>query len=391
MTFSQRLPQSFYRKVQERVREKLVEDGLDAILIDEWHDVAYLTGFFHSPTERPCAVWISADRSVLLVPALDRDYAYAQDATVDEVAVFDEYPGLESPYEALARLVGRSGRWGHSPKLSTGRLSLLSEVFDSVSWQMSPLVDTLRLIKHPEEIELHRKAGELGDRMLTAGRELIEDALRSGTELPTESELFEHTVRVGTNWMYDNHSGVVVVPWLAGGLLYAGENTAHPHAFPSSYRVKQGDILILSLGGAVGGRYCESERTFFIGEPTPEQRRYFEVVREAQAVGGRAIREGGVASEISKTCLSVIHEAGLGKYLLTRQGHGMGVDFHEPPWLADGDDTVLQAGMIVSNEPGIYVPGHGGYRLSDTTLVTSDGSDSLTKYPRDLDDIVIAV
>jgi Xaa-Pro dipeptidase len=86
----------------------------------------------------------------------------------------------------------------------------------------------------------------------------------------------------------------------------------------------------------------------------------------------------------------VIRDAGLGQYLQHRQGHGIGVGMHEPPWLEDGDDTVLQEGFVVSNEPGIYVPGHAGYRISDSMQITADGAVPFTRFPKSLDDVVVA-
>jgi Xaa-Pro dipeptidase len=391
MTFSQRLAQTFYQDVHGRVRRELERSGLDAIVVDDWHDVAYVSGFFHHPNERPAAVWISADRTVLLVPELEREHAVAQNAAVDDIVAFAEYPGVESPFEALARAVPRSGRWGHSPALTTGRLAQLQGVFPGVDWELSGIVDTLRQVKAPEEIVLHRRAAALGDVMLRAGRELIESALAERDPLPTESQLAEHVVRAGGTWMYEAHRDVVVVPMLTGGLVYAGPNSAFPHGLPSSYRLQPGDTVILSLGGAVGGRYAESERTFFLGEPTPEQLRYFQVAHRAQEVGTEALRAGARCRDVNRACLDVIRDAGLGEYIRHRQGHGIGLDFHEAPWLEDGDPTVLDDGMIVSSEPGVYVPGHAGYRISDTVLVTPDGPERLTTHQRDLDDVVIAI
>lgn len=390
MTLSHRLPRSFYDQLHARLRGRLEENGLDALLVDDWRDVAYVSGFFHHPNERPGAVWISADRSVLLVPELEREHALAQHAAVDEVVAFAEFPGVESPFDVLARTVGTQGRWGHSPTLTTGRLAELTEVFDGVTWAMSGIVDALRLVKQPEEIVLHRAAAELGDVMLTAGRTLIEASLSDGQPLPTESQLADHVVREGARWMYATHEDIVVVPMLTGGLVYAGENTAFPHGLPSKNRLQMGDTVILSLGGAVGGRYAESERTFFLGEPSAEQLRYFTTDHRAQEVGTQAIRPGARCRDVNQQCLDVIRDAGLAAYIRHRQGHGIGLNFHEAPWLDDGDDTVLEPGMVLSSEPGIYVPGHAGYRISDTVLVTESGHERLTTYPRDLDDIVIA-
>lgn len=187
--------------------------------------------------------------------------------------------------------------------------------------------------------------------------------------------------------MYAEHADVVVVPMLTGGLVYSGPNSAQPHRMPGGDRLRTGEPFMLSLGCAVGGRFVESERTFVLGSPTAEQRTYHAVVREAQEVGTQALRPGVRCADANRACLDVIRGAGLGDYLRHRQGHGIGLGFHEPPWVSDGDDTVLEPGMILSSEPGIYIPGHAGYRISDTVLVTDGGPRRLTAYPRELEGV----
>lgn len=386
--FSQRLPAEFYRGVQSRLRSLMDADGLDALVIDDWHDVAFVTGFFHHPNERPAVVWVGRDRTVLLVPELEREHAQAQRAVVDELVAYTEYPGVTSPFEVLAAAVSSSGLWAHTPSMTTGRLRALSAAVLSVTWTMTSAVDDLRLIKQPEEIALHREAARLGDVMLEAGASLVRDAVDSGT-FPSEAELADHVVRAGSRWMYETHTDVVVVPMLTGGLVYSGERSAYPHGLPSGHKLQPGETFILSLGGAVGGRYAESERTFFLGEPSAAQQRYFAADREAQEVGTQAIRPGAVCRDVNSACLAVIRSSGFGGHIRHRQGHGIGLNFHEPPWLEDGDATELARGMVVSSEPGIYVPEHAGYRISDTVLVTDDGQERLTSYPRDLSDVVI--
>ena len=146
---------------------------------------------------------------------------------------------------------------------------------------------------------------------------------------------------------------------------------------------------MLSRGCAVGGRFVEGERTFVLGTPTSDQIRFHDTIHRAQSIGGQAIRPGTECREANAACLAVIEEAGLGEYIRHRQGHGIGLGMHEPPWLEAGDETLLQPGMIVSNEPGIYVPGHAGYRISDSMLVTESGSVPLTAFPRGLVDCTI--
>lgn len=392
MTFSQRLDSSFFEKAQDRVRARAADAGLDAVLTDDPEDVAYLTGFFHHPCERPVAVWLDSDgHCVLLLPELEREHALAQHAAAELVS-YPEYPGVRPPFAALADAIGTgSRRAGHTTSMSYQRLAAATGALSDVDLTATDAVTVCRYVKDPDEVALHAEAARITDVMLTEGVKLVADAVTAGGEPPSEAELAAHVTRVGTTTMYAEHTDVVVVSMLAGGLVYAGANSAYPHGLPSGYRPRPGDTFMLSLGCAVGGRFVEGERTFVLGEPSEEQRRFHETVRLAQQVGGEAIRPGAECRAANAACLAVIRDAGLGGYLRHRQGHGIGLGMHEPPWLEDGDDTLLEPGMIVSNEPGIYVPGHAGYRISDSMLVTESGSRPLTSYPRGLDDCVIPV
>lgn len=392
MTFSQRLGPSFFETVQARVRARAAAAGLDAVLTDDPEDVAYLTGFFHHPCERPVAVWLDTGGGcLLLLPELEREHALAQRVSA-EIVSYPEYPGVVPPFAALAGVLGAGRRRvGHTTSISFQRLAAATAELSTMDFWPTDVVTTCRFVKLPEEIALHAEAARITDAMLAAGVELITDAIASGGELPSEAELAAHVTKVGTGTMYAEHTDVVVVSMLAGGLVYAGANSAYPHGLPSGYRLTPGDTFMLSLGCAVGGRYVEGERTFVLGEPTERQLRFHEAVRQAQQVGGEAIRPGAECRAANAACLAVLHEAGLGGYLRHRQGHGIGLGMHEPPWLEDGDPTALEAGMIVSNEPGIYIPGHAGYRISDSMLVTEAGSRPLTSFPRGLEDCVIPV
>jgi Xaa-Pro aminopeptidase len=360
--------------------------GLSALLTDDPDDVAYLTGFFHHPCERPVAVLLTATGEVtLLLPELEREHAEWQRAAAELVS-YPEFPGIDPPF---SRLPAVSGTVGHPGSMTTDHLSQATAALPRATLVRSELVRRARLRKRPEEVALHAEAARITDLMLAAGRALVEEAVAAGGPLPSEAELAGHVSRTGTGTMYAEHEGVVVVSPLAGGLVYAGANSAHPHGLPSAYRPRPGDTFMLSLGCAVGGRFVEGERTFVLGEPTAEQRRYYRAVHDAQAAGAAALRPGARCDAVNTACLDVIRSAGLGGFLRHRQGHGIGLGMHEPPWLSDGDGTVLEPGMVVSNEPGLYVPGHGGYRISDSMLITADGARPLTSYPRDLDSVTI--
>lgn len=389
-----RLPAEVLDRLQDRVRARAAAAGLVAVLTDDPGDVAYLTGFFHHPCERPVAALVGTDGStVLLVPELERQHAEEQHARA-EIVSYAEYPGLASPFAVLARAAGaavRTGRVGVTTAITQHRLALAATALPQVDWVPTDLVERARYVKLPEEVALHREAARITDLMLAAGIALLTEAVHDGGPLPSEQELAAHVTRTGTATMYAEHADVVVVSPLAGGLVYGGANSAIPHGLPSGYRLRPGDTFMLSLGCAVGGRFVEGERTFVLGEPTAEQRRFHDAVRDAQAEGARAIAPGVRCADSNARCLAVIRDRGLGGYLRHRQGHGIGVGMHEPPWLEDGDPTPLEPGMVVSNEPGIYVPGHAGYRISDSMLVTEDGSEPLTSFPRGLDACTVPV
>lgn len=388
--FDQRLGPDIFDTVQANVREQMAQAGLDVILTDSAEDVAYLTGFFHHACERPVAVWLDvAGDCVLLLPELEREHAESQ-GTRAALLPYPEYPGLLSPFAVLANSVGGHGlRIGHTTQMIYERLAAAQAELPDDELLPTNIVTRARYRKLPEEIALHAEAARVTDAMLEAGVEFVAKAIAEGGMLPTEAELAGHVTQFGVQTMYNDHENVVVVSPLAGGLVYAGANSAFPHGLPSSYRLKRGDSFMLSLGCAVGGRFVEGERTFILGCPTPEQRRYHDVVELAQRIGGDAISPGVECREADQVCLAVIREAGLGHYIRHRQGHGIGLGMHEPPWLESGDSTVLQEGMIVSNEPGIYIPGHAGYRISDSMLVTAEGSRPLTTFGRGLDACVI--
>lgn len=390
-----RLKEPFYRKKVAQIQASLEQKGLDGLFVHHHLNIYYTIGFFHFPTERPVCLFIpKAGTPLVFVPKLEEDYV-GESGLVPEVEVYFEYPGIPNPIdfmmERLAKRGYGQGRLGFEGSMSVGMRERLGRGLPEVTWvEAGEIIAGLRLVKEPEEIALHRKAAEYADRMLAAGVAFVQERGRKG-DFPTEVEISQYVTDFGVNRMQEELDEVIVVSMLAGGLVYAGPRSAFPHGLPSRRKVQLGDTLILSLGGAVGGYFAESERTFFVGEPTAEQRRYYEVCAAAQEVGTQALKAGSLCSEPNEVCLNVIRQAGLGEYIKHRQGHGIGITYHEPPWIEAGDQTVLQPGMVVSSEPGIYVPGHAGYRVSDTVLITADGPERLTKFPRDLNSIIIPI
>lgn len=385
-----RLTEPFYRRKVCAVQELLERRELDGLLTFYYPQIYYLAGFFHYPTERPVALFIPRRSDpTLFIPRLEQDYV-REGGWAPDVQSYFEFPGVVHPVDWMCEQLAARGfgasRLGWEENLSVSTRERLAAALPHASWQRaSDIVPGLRLVKESEEIALMGRAGQYADWMLGEGVRLV----RGGTR-PSEIEIEQAMVSGVIHKMQQELDPVVAVPGLAGALVCSGPRSAFPHGLPTGRRVAPGENLILSVACFVGGYFAESERTFILGEPSEAQRRRYETDRLAQETATQALLAGARCSDANRRCLDVIRDAGLGEYLRHRQGHGIGVQNHEPPWLEDGDDTILAPGMAVSCEPGIYCPGQGGYRISDSVVVTADGPERLTHYPRDLESITIA-
>jgi Xaa-Pro dipeptidase len=375
---SMKLPDEFFQKKLNQLHDFLQKEELDAILLFGPANIAYVTGFFHLQTERPLAAIIPKEGiPLLLIPLLEVDHVVPD----VEVETYFDYPGHIDPIIWMR---------SHLKSRSLTRIALETSIgvvpfnkFSELDVTLTDIVSTMREIKEPEEITLISKAAEYADYA-------VERAAHHTTPGITEFEINEKTrVDVSERMLDELEEIVPVQGGLCGGLVCSGVHGAFPHGMPSSKKVHNGESIILSFGATVGGYHAESERTAFVGSPSDKQREAFNVMAEAQKTGGEAVAAGKKCSEVNNVCLNVIREHGYQKYLRHRMGHGIGLQGHEPPWVEEGDDTVLKKGMTISNEPGIYMPEFGGFRHSDTLLVTDKGSTSLTLYPKDIDSLII--
>lgn len=373
-----KLNTDFYQKKLHQIQDQLSNEELDALLLFEPTNIAYATGFFHLRTERPLAGVIPQEGTpLLLIPLLEVDHVPDN----VEVETYFDYPGPVNRIEWIkSHLKNRSfTKIGIENSLSVGSYAILKEL------KVAPtdIISFMREVKEPEEIALISKAAEYADYA-------VERAVHHTRPGVTEFEINERTrMDVSERMLEELEEIVPVQGGLCGGLVGSGENGALPHGMPSSKKVQQGESIILSFGAAVGGYHAESERTAFVGTPTEKQKEAFGVMAEAQKTGGEAVKEGEKCCDVNEACLNVIKGTAYEKYLRHRMGHGIGLQGHEPPWIEEGDETVLKSGMVISNEPGIYMPSFGGFRHSDTVLVTKEGAKSLTTYPKDMNSLII--
>jgi Xaa-Pro aminopeptidase len=168
-------------------------------------------------------------------------------------------------------------------------------------------------------------------------------------------------------------------------IVAAGENSAKPHHRPGSRRIQHGDPVVVDFGATFEGYRSDMTRTFCVGEdPEGELARIFEVVRTSQAAGAAAVRPGISAKDVDDVCRRIISDAGWADRFEHGTGHGVGLDIHEAPTVSQLGTAILAPGFVVTVEPGVYVPGHGGVRVEDTLVVTDDGARPLTRFTKDI-------
>ena len=175
----------------------------------------------------------------------------------------------------------------------------------------------------------------------------------------------------------------------AGYRGQVGRNSAIPHALAGNIVFQAGDVLVTGASAPVWGYLSELERTMFVGEPNTDQERLFRHMKALQEVAFDAIRPGALCSDVDKAVRGYFAQHDLFVHWRHHTGHAIGLRFHEGPFLDSGDDTEILPGMVFTVEPGLYSPELGGFRHSDTVLVTADGIEILTYYPRDLESLIV--
>lgn len=357
----------------QRFRHRMGEDGLDVAVLVPGPNLRYLTGLTVGPSERLFLGVVPKDGAMrLLVPELERPAVEPEvPAEVPIVSHRDE----TGPDEAMAQLAHELGLGNARVGVEYGRMRVrelraLERHADPASIaNLDPTAMALRRIKDEAEIASLRRAIGLSEAFLEA----MVDAMEPGV---TEQDVVRAFQRARIE------SECEAVPF--GPIVASGPNTESPHALPGDRRLQHGDIVTIDCGAVVDGYPGDITRNVAVGELDPERERIHQVVLDANEAGRDACRPGATAESVDRAARAVIEDAGYGESFLHRTGHGMGLEVHEPPDIMAGNDQTLEPGMVFTVEPGVYVPGVGGARVEDDMLITHDGAESLTQYPREL-------
>lgn len=384
-----RLQPDWYRAKVKQVQGEMKKRKIQALLLLNATNIIYTIGYFHLPTERPLAALIpESGEPALFVPELESDQVKLW--WVKDYESYFDYPGpvnrIRWIFERVTERGFGNGRVGVEEPSPTRLQHMKEGAPKATIVDGGDIIDKLRWIKDEEELKLMRRAMYFADFTVQAGREFVQ---RNGSV--TEDQILKASADALADKLSAELHDVVGVGVDApfGGLVPFGKRSAFPHAVPSKDRVKSGDPICLSFGAQIGGYNVECERSFSIGKPSDRARRLFDAMLAAHVTGAENLKEGAIAEEVDKKSLDQIRKAGFGRFLKHRTGHGIGLESHESPWIAEGDHTVLREGMTFSCEPGVYDPDWGGFRHSDTVVVRKDRGEILNKYPTRLDDMII--
>lgn len=389
------IPRAEFDARAERLLERIRAENLSGVVLFDRAYILYFTGFAFIPTERPIAFLMNAQgEKALFVPRLEVEHAQAQTGFA-RVEHYIEYPYQPHPMEVLRdhlRDLSITGRIGVDtdgyPWILGYQGPPLSQISGAEVIPLAAFIEGLMAIKSENEIALMRESITWGN----LAHRLLQRYTRVGA---TETEVSMRASDEATLAMLDALGHLYQAQSMdsegagAGYRGQIGRNAAIPHALANNITFQPGDVLVTGASAAMWGYNSELERTMIIGEPTADQRHMFEHMLGAQETAFAALQPGHTCASVDQAVRAYYEENHLMPYWKHHTGHAIGLRYHEGPFLDLGDETELQPGMVFTVEPGLYAPELGGFRHSDTVLVTEEGCEMLTYYPRDLASLTI--
>ena len=348
------------------VLDNLAAQGLSQLLVCDPRSIQYLTGAYVEPGERFLGLLLRADQARPTL-FLNKLFTAPEGVEADVVAFND----TDDPIALLAERCDAAAALGCDKNLPARFLIPMTERNIAAGFALaSDAVDDARAIKDDEERALMRAASATNDAAMARFRELVHEGA-------TEQEIAGKLEDIYRELGAQGHSFAPIVSF--------GANAADPHHEPDGTVLKEGDVVLFDVGCRQDEYCADMTRTFFFGEPDEEQRRVYEIVRQANEAGRAAVHPGARFCDIDGAARKVIEDAGYGPYFTHRLGHQIGLDVHEPGDVSSVNEACVQQGMCFSIEPGIYLPGRFGVRIEDLVIVTEDGCEVLNSYPRDLE------
>lgn len=346
---------------QKRLSKEFEAPDIDALLVTHMPNVRYLTGFTGS-----AGVLVATQRQIFTTDGRYREQA-SQQVQRARVVVGKGSALATSINEIRKAKIRRLGIEADHMTVATRR-TLSRELGRSVKLvDTSAVVEKLRIIKDADEIRLIRKAVDLGSELLP----VVCRALKPGKAEASAAAHLEFAAR---------ERGAEAMSFET--IVAAGVRSALPHGVASSARVARRGFVVLDYGVILNGYCSDMTRTVSMGRANSEQRRVYDAVLEAQLAAIAAVAPGRTAGDVDEAARSVLKRSGLDRYFIHSTGHGVGLEIHESPRVAARQTDLLQPGMVITIEPGVYIGGKYGVRIEDMVLVTERGSEVLTRAPK---------
>ena len=351
------------KKLIEVLKEKEISGYISGLSTDMY----YLTGFYSLQSERFTGLFISTEGDpILLVPELNFNQI-SEAVSIKKIVTWNE---LENPFKKFALIVQErslsTSKIAVDDTLRSNFLLALQEKLPKVKFiSGSKLVGILRRVKSNHEKELMMYIGNITDKVM----EKAISAIQAGVSELKIANLIENSFKeFGAKYGGD-------IP-----LVASGPYSAQPHYSATEKVIVDGESVVMDFGGIWKHYRSDITRTVFIGNPPKEYLKIYNIVRKAQEAGKQSIKPGCTCEEIDQIVRNIIKEQGYGQYFIHRTGHGIGLDFHEEPYIVEGNKIILEPGMTFSIEPGIYLPGKYGVRIEDCVIVTEKGAQSFTNF-----------
>ena len=334
---------------------------VDAMLVTHMPNVRYLTGFTGS-----AGVLLAASRPVFTTDGRYREQA-AQQVERARVVVGKGSALASAIVEIKKAQIRRLGIEAEHMTVATRKLLSRELGRNTKLIDTSNAIEKLRIVKDRDEILLIRKAVDLGSELLS----VVCKALAPGQPETAAAAQLEFAAR---------ERGAEAMSFET--IVAAGPRSALPHGVASATRLPRRGFVVLDYGVILNGYCSDMTRTVCMGRPTSEQRRVYDAVLEAQLAAIAAVAPGRTVGEVDEAARSVLKRAGLGQHFIHSTGHGVGLEIHESPRVAARQTDLLQPGMVITIEPGVYIGGKFGVRIEDMVLVTERGSEVLTRAPK---------
>lgn len=356
-----------------KLKELMKSQEMDYMVLIPGANLYYFSGLKMHLSERPSMLFLNADsEDAILLPKIA--FPTASPVLKDEYAyyLYSDDEGYDNALKTLVKELDLDGK-------KTGVASMNMRVMEyellkrhaphSSFVDGSPIIDDLRMCKDEKELSFMRQAAGITEKALEATIKMIRPGV---TELDILNELKSQMLSLGSGDLFK----VLCV--------ISGPRTGNPIGLASNRRIEAGDLVMIDTGATYEGYANDMTRTFAVGNIDQELKNIYEIVKRAQEAVTNFSKKKFTAEELDHVARDIIEQEGYGKYRLHRNGHGIGLEQHEPPYIVKGNKMEMKVGMIFSNEPGMYLPNRGGVRIEDLVVVTSKGLEPLTNFPREL-------